>query len=430
MSVLIRIIGTFAVRAVSAFSGLAVAALVTNIYSLGKFGEFAFALMTVKAIGAFAIFSLDSLLLRTLLRRETRRDSKLELRLIKECSGIADAISFMVTLFTASISIICFVFSSQPDFWLAMFLLSPIIIAQNTAANQATLLRNSRRDAESQLVALGIPAILTAVILAFAIPLSSPPELLPEIASIVAAFSAVAYGTILTKLVPFRHLQFGFARLRQKRFRVLGYSGAVHTANVMNIISSWYGPALLSVTSTFEVVGIFRVLQQVAQAFHLISISVEVPFSTEIAKAHLARDIAGLRKLLCQSQYVIGFGGLVIAAVLAATPSWVYQLFGIDMTVHFATFFLLVALLVLRLFAGASQSALNLMDSAPSLIRASAWSLALAAVMQTALIPFFGLTGATVALGAQHLLVGWTAYFFLREDLKKRDEVYRQRTWT
>lgn len=415
-----RIAGTFVIRGAAAGSSLVMAALVINLYSLEKFGELSFALLTVRIIAAFSLFSLDSLLLRTLLRCEGRDVGKLRLRLIRECTGLAEAVSLLAFICVLAMGALMTTLTGGEDFWLSMLVLSPIMLMQNSIASHASLLRERRRDALSQLVVAGIPSVLPILIVALAFLFGDPPRYLPEAAYLTASTIAAVTGMLVTGLVPLRNLGFGLSRLVKRRVRILSYSSAIHSANVMNHLSEWYGPALLSATNSFAVVGLFRVFQQFALAFQLVSVSVEIPFSTEIAKAHIARNLEKLWALLRRSQFIIGSGGLAIAAVLLATPEFAYELLKIDLEQNGGLFFLLIGLLVFRLFAGASQSALVLMDSAPKLVRASTISLVLSAVIQTSLIPFFGLTGATLALGAQNILLGWTAYYFVRQDLLAR----------
>lgn len=414
-----RIASTLAVRTGSAIASLLLAAVLIRVYSLGRFGEFSFAFATVKTIAAFSLFSLDSLLLRMLVRQETISNPRMRVRVIAECAGAARALGLAGTMIIAVVAA-AFWRGESFGFWASILLLAPIIFLHGSTATQAALLRSTQRDAESQLVAFGVPAIAPVILITLGWMAGYTPILLPEISALVAHAAASLVGFLLTGVSPFAFLGGGLRQFSKKRLKIVQYSSSIHLANAMNYLSDWYGPMLISVFHSFESVGILRIFQQFGSAFGLASISLEIPFSTEIGRAHIQNQLEKLSKLLLVSQIAIGAFGIGIGAIISVSAETIFQFFEISFSDYRFYLFLILFFYVVALFAGASASALNIMDCAGRLVRASGIAMLLAIIVQSALIPFFGLIGAVLGIGLAISTRAFINYIFVRAEIRER----------
>jgi len=415
-----RVSSTFLVRGTAAIASLVLTAVVIRAYSLGKFGEFSFALMTAKLVAAFALFSLDSLLLRLLLRGEPEGYRTGRSNIVLETGGITIILSCIVALILMVAALIGIFASSSAGFWVSLLIMLPIIPLQNSLLIQASLLRFERRDALSQLFAVGVPTALPVPIIGLAWLAGYTLPYLPEF-TVVACY-VIAFVASVAKggAQPFRRIGPSVIGLWRGKWRILRYSSAVHSANMMNYVSDWYGTMLIAVTQSMEVTGALRVIQQFGSAFHLVSISVEIPLSTEIARAHVTRNFAKMKRYLLRSQVVLtGIGGVLTLMVIVASET-ILRLFEAYSDQTRLALILFVVLLGAKFLTGAAASALNLMDATRRLMRASAYALAITIALQSFLVPLFGIVGAAAALGAGVLARGATNYMFVRRELKER----------
>lgn len=423
-----RIAGTFVVRAASAGGSLLFAAAVIQLYSLEKFGQFALALATVRFLGVIGMFSLDSLLLRLLLRVQSRGATHLYQRLVTQCSGFAMVISVVVLVGLAVVALGGVVVGDEQPFWLSLLLLSPLVLGQNIANIQSAWLRLERRDLESQLVVVGIAIVLPLILIAGLFLTTSRPAYLPEIAMVAGMAAAVLFGWRQTGIAPLRGLRAGLANFSERRLRVLRYSSAVHSANVMNFFTEWYAGFITAVTQSFEVVGVLRVFQQFGKAVHLVSHSVELPFSTEIANAHIRRDPVEIHRRLVQSQMILGAAGIGLVLAIFIAKDLIFKMYELDSDAITFAFYLYIGLVAARLLAGASASALNIMNTTPQLLKASQISIVVGVALLSGMVPFFGLLGAAIALGLQVVTQAAINYYFVltvlraeRRDAAERD---------
>lgn len=406
-------------RGVSALSSLLLAAVIIQLYGLQKFGEFSLALVTIRLVGVFGMFSLDSLLLRLLLRLQVRGGKQLKSRLIGDCNGFAmlsSLLAFVVVIAVSLTSGACLGFGG---FWLSLIGLSPLIVMQNMANIQSAILRSKRHDFESQLVVVGIPIIVPLLVCSVFLTNDWRPYYLAEVAMVAGMVLAVVYGRFLTMISLFTGVTGAFSKLAGKRRRLLIYSSAVHSANVMNFFTEWYSGFLVALTQSFEVVGVLRVFQQFGKAVHLISHSVELPFSTEIANAHIERDGSLIRRRLVQSQVILGAAGIIFFLLVLLVRDFAFEIYDLDGDQVKLAFFIFMGLTVSRLFAGASASALNIMDATPLLIKASQLSILIGVALLSAMVPFLGLEGASLALGLQTLIQSSINYYFMRIALNR-----------
>ena len=414
-----RIAGTFIVRALAAAGSLALAALLVRAYSLGKFGEFSFAYTSVRLVGAMCLFSLDSLLLRVLLRGQ-ERGGRLAGSAVAATAGLARIVAIAGFVLVAVLAVTMQQWRGADGFWTSLALLSPIVVLQGSAALQASILRAQRRDAWSQAITFTLPAVLPLAVVGTGWAGGSLPPFLPEIAVLAAHIVAVAIGWRLTGLGPLTHAMNGARRFAQRRLKVLRYSGAIHGANVMNYAADWYSALLITLFASFEVTGVLRILQQFGAAFGLLAVSLEVPFSSEIARAHIARKWSEVKRLLRLSQAGLAAIGAVLAAAIVAGSDLIFALFDLPPEPYRLPLFVLVGCYVLVLATGAAASALNIMDCTARLVRSSAIALVLAFVLQTALVPFFGLTGAVLGIGLTVLAKAGVNYLSVRAELRSR----------
>ena len=416
----VRIAGTFAVRACAALASLAFAAVLVRAYSLEKFGEFSFAYTSVRLVGVLCLFSLDTLMLRLLLRAQERPAPAAQERIVTACAGTARVLALAGFALTALVAATILAAGGRPGFWMSVLLLAPVVVLQVAAALQVALLRAERRDASSQSVAYGIAAVAPLSIVAGAWAIGSMPAYLPEISVLIGNALAVLAGYVLTGLGPLRHLASGLALFARRRVRVLRLSSAVHAANLINFASDWYGALLITVFQSFEAAGVLRIFQQLGSAFGLVSVSLEVPFSTEIARAHIQRRVDALRRLLRQSQWLLGLGGAVLAGAIVLGADLIFALFGLPADPYRPALYLLVGCYGAALLAGAAASALHIMNCTRRLVRASAVSFVLAAALQSVLVPFFGLTGAVAGIGLAVAGKALVNYLSVRAELSRR----------
>lgn len=418
MKLVKRIAGTFVVRAASAGGSLLFAAAIIQLYSLEKFGQFALALATVRLLGVAGMFSLDSLLLRLLLRLQSRGATHLYPRLITQCSGFALVISGVVLIVLAMVALGGVLVGDEQPFWISLLLLSPLVLGQNIANIQSAWLRLERRDLESQLVVVGIPIVLPLILVAGLFLLPNRPDNLPEIAMVAGMAAAILYGWLQTGIAPQRGLRTGLSNFTERRLRVLRYSSAVHSANVMNFFTEWYAGFITAVTQSFEVVGVLRVFQQFGKAVHLVSHSVELPFATEIANAHIRRDPDEIHRRLVQSQMILGAAGVGLVLAIFIAKDLIFAMYELDSGAISFAFYLYISLVAARLLGGASASALNIMDTTPQLLKASRISIVVGVALLSAMVPFFGLLGAAIALGLQVVTQAAINYYFVLTVLR------------
>lgn len=414
-----RISGTFVVRGFAAFGSLALAAAIIRIFSLDRFGEYGFSLATARLIAPLALFSLDTMLLRMLLRMRTRGIDNLRERILTETAGpsvILSLASFTVVLVS---SLALYVFAGGNSFWISLALTSPIILLQNMTLMQAAILRSDKRDYESQLVSMALPTFVALALVSLGWLIDSPPIYLPELATLlgmvlgaVLGWRFTGYGSLLEQLRSARSCSF-------QRLRLMRYASGIHVANIMNYVTEWYGGFILAATQTFAAVGAIRVYQQFARAVMLVASSVEMPFATELAQSYMKRDVASIWRMLFLSQIILGLAGISLFAGFYFFSHIIFEIYDLDFETVSTSFFIFIGLVCSRLLNGAASSALAVMDSKTELIKASFYSLVVGLVLLTALVPYFGLNGAAIALGLQFLLQGAIYYAYLIVALRR-----------
>lgn len=414
-----RIAGTFLVRGLVAVAALATAAMIIRGYSLHVFGEYSFSIATVRLISAFSTFSLDSLLLRVLLRSDQRSNSVVVERVERECVGFGMLIAIAAMTLTASLAAGMMMANPGASFWLSLLILSPIVPLQTAAALQAARLRADRRDTAAQMLTVGIAGLLPLPFLALPLLSSFSLRYLPEASALLAYVVAAAIGKRWIGNAFRGHLRHCISGPLRGRLRVVRYSWAIHSANMMNYLTEWYGGMLLSLTQSFAVVGVLRIFQQFGQIFALVSISIEAPLATEIAKAQVRRDFRRVSMLLHASQLALGLLGLAIFGCIALTSDLIFAFFEMDPKAHAAAFLVFILLQTAKMFTGAAASALNMMNGAHRLIRASAIALVVGLLLQSALIPFFGLLGATIGIGVVVLVRGLANLHYVRKSIRQ-----------
>ena len=414
-----RIAGTFLVRASAAAGSLALAALMVRAYSLGRFGEFSFLYTSVRLVGTFCLFSLDTLLLRMMLRAQ-ERGNRVRSGPVEATAGLAQALA--LAGFGAIVAT-SFLFRSIPalaDLSVSLLLLSPVALLQPVASMQASLLRAARREAWSQAVLFTIPALLPVAILAIAWSMDALPQHLPELAVLAAHLCAVSIGWALTGLAPLSNLAAGMRRFLGGRLAALRYSAALHAANIMNFATDWYGALLVTLFASFEATGVLRIFQQFAAAFGLLAVSLEVPFSAEIARHHIARRWDDVLRLLVRSQWLLGLLGLALIGAIALFSDLIFGFFALPADRYRGTLLLLLVFYEIVLMTGAAASALALMNCTRRLVRASGIALALAIILQSVLVPGLGLTGAVLGMGLAVSAKAIVNYASVRAEIRTR----------
>ena len=419
----VRIAGTFVVRASAAAASLALAAILVRAYSLEKFGEFSFAYTSVRLVGVFCLFSLDTLMLRLLLRSEQREDAGAVQRLIAACSGTARVLSLGGFLFVTLVAGAVLWAGGRETFWTSILLLSPVVALQAAAALQAALLRAKRRDAWSQGVSYTIAAVVPLALVLGGWAVNATPQYLPEIAVIAGQGAAVACGFALTGLGPWRHLREGIALFARRRLRILRYSSAVHAANLMNHASDWFGALLITIFQSFEAAGVLRIFQQLGSAFGLVGVSLEIPFSTEIARAHIRRRVADLKRLMSQSQVALGIIGALMGGAILIAADLIFALFDLPAAPYRGALLVLIGCYGIVMLTGAAASALHIMDCTRRLVRASTLSFAIAVALQSLLVPFYGVTGAVLGIGLAVAAKAVVNLLSVRAELRARTSI-------
>ena len=420
MLILRRISATLLVRGMSAVASLGLAALVTTVYSLAVFGAFSFALMTVKMVAAIALFSIHSVLLKLLLRGELGQDRRARPAVVRECGGMATLFSLMAMVVVIAVALGAMELGASGDFWLSLALTAPIIPLQNITNVQAVVLRAERRDATSQVLLIGLPTILPPLVVGAGALAGQTPRFLPEVAATGALLVAALAGVVLSRTAPFLHLSAGARALLGRRHRIVRHAWAPHLANMMNYLSDWYGSMLLAATQSMEMTGALRIIQQFGAMFQLMITSVENPLSTEIGRAHRNRDYPAARRFLRHSQLLLGGAGWALALMAALLSGPILSAFKADLPQVQLALIVFLAFQAGRTLTGASGSALFLMDATSLLVRAATISLVLAAVLQSALVPFLGIVGAAAGLGAGMMARAVITYLFVQRELSRR----------
>ena len=418
MSVAKRVTGTFLVRGSAALASLLLAALLVRVFSLEKFGQYSFALMSVRLAAALCLFSLDSLLLRMLMRN-SQRQGTLQKTIARDCMGNAQAIGLAGSAVAAAIAT-GGVLVDGSAFWRSLLIFSPVVTLHGVVSLQAGVLRAERRDVAAQWVLVGIVALMPLALISLAALSGWAPEFLPEIAILVSYVVAAFAGIGLSGYFPVVHAAKGARNLLMGRIATLRYSSAIHGANVMNYITDWYVQFLVSGTQSFEAVGILRIFQQFTAALALAAQSIEIPFSTEIAQAHIARSHDRLRKLLLTSQLILGSAAVVALLAIFLLSPFILSFFDIDGARNSWLLFLLVAFYAVVLCTGASASALNLMECTGKLVRASFIAMVLAMAVSSIAIPTLGLLGAVIGLGSAVALRALINLYYVRTELRTK----------
>jgi len=266
---------------------------------------------------------------------------------------------------------------------------------------------------------MAVPTFVALALVALGWLLEAPPRYLPEIATL--------FGMVLGAVLGwwFTGYGWGAAQLRSvrkfspRRLRLLRYATGIHAANIMNYMTEWYGGFLLATTQTFAAVGAIRVYQQFARAVMLVASSVEMPLAIDLAQSYMRRDVTAIWRLLFLSQIMLGLAGIGLFIGFYLFSHIIFELYDLDFETVSTSFFIFIGLMCSRLLNGAASSALAVMDSKTELIKASFLSLIVGLVLLTALVPYFGLNGAALALGLQFMLQGAINYVFLIVAVRK-----------
>lgn len=416
-----RITGTFLVRGTSAVFSLASAAVLVRIFGVERFGVYAFALLSARLVAAFSLFSLDSLKLRILLRSES--SGKLHVgRAMRESTLYASTFStasFLILL-VACAAVLLSPYSTP--FWLSLAALSPAVILLNSTAMHCATLRAERRDVSAQLLSVAFPAVIPPLLIVGWNLVHKPPSMLPELAMLGALAAASITARWLTKDQSKASAKARVKLLINGPRRMVYYSSKVQFANIANYLTDWFAFLILSVFGSFSDIGVMRIFQQFGQAFDLLTASVEVPISTEIAKAHARGDRARIASLLTKSQIGLALAGAVTATAMAVLSPRIFPLFHITLNeVTFNAFCIFLLCYVAKLSTGAAASSLNLMDTLQELVRASLLGLGIGFVLQVALTPSFGLFGAASAAGLAIASRAFICLYFVRRAIRNMD---------
>jgi O-antigen/teichoic acid export membrane protein len=215
--------------------------------------------------------------------------------------------------------------------------------------------------------------------------------------------------------IPERSLRNGLTLMKSRRMRFLRAAMPIQIANMANYLSDWAIVWLLMLTASLPDVAAYRVISQIGTLFMLLSIGIEVPYSTAIAGAHASGTQDLVRRLFRQSRILLLLMGLPLIVALIIFPGELLALFEVrSASAHYALL-LVTAGHAFRLSAGASASSLVVLNGHRALVRSSLLALAISAVLALCLAPWFGLIGAALASG-----LGMTARSWLNLLATKR----------
>ncbi|MDA7788021.1 hypothetical protein N8940_02175 [Sphingomonadaceae bacterium] len=404
---------TVTIKGAAAASSLLSTAVIIRLYGLELFGVFSFALLTVRLLGTFSSFGLESLLLVNLLKRAGRQHTALSL-VSAACIGYAHIISGAITILTLVVSSMFYILGYS-TFFKSIIILLPIILLQTTTGLQASILRSRRCDFSAQLVLLGLPSLVPAsILIVLSFIFNQQPEFLPEFSFVAGSVIGCLVGFLLTGVHPGSNGSFAFTSILKAKFQILRRSAAIHLANIANYSADFYVTIFVSWFGSFEMVGALRVFRQIGSSFQMLSNAIEIPFSTELAHANFTQNRMKVFRLLRLSQLIIGSIGFGTLAIIGLFYGELFAFLDVNQTGLVGPLFCYLLFVALSMTSGAASGALVILNCPKELARSSALSLLASALITTVSIPFLGLYGASLALGAATLTRATLNYLSVR----------------
>jgi O-antigen/teichoic acid export membrane protein len=169
-------------------------------------------------------------------------------------------------------------------------------------------------------------------------------------------------------------------------------------------LMQWGNVLVLGVLVTKEEVGLYAAAERLATAQYFIFSVVVVAFANRQSTLHYQRDTEGFRITTNRTAFLSTIGALPIALVLIVKPEWAFSLFGEEFYGGENTLRLLSLAYLVMTLVGNSGYSLMVSGHERQLRNITLLGAASLVAMDLLLIPFFGATGAAMAVLFAYLL--------------------------
>lgn len=407
-----RIITSLGIRGTSAVFAFLLSFFLIRLGSPARLGSFSVGLLTSQLVAAFCLFGMDSMLLRLLVRASSRNNELYVTIYKREAYGLGSLMATSGTVLTALAGIVLTV--ARPDLadvGASLLRIAPAVYLSCMCQLSSAMLRSWGHDARSQLVYMTLPSIVAVVGLlsanAVGFDVTDDVEYLYDLGALLSFLVAKHWvpHPVLRAFVD------GFRLVHSRRRRFIHVSAPIQLANIANYLTDWLAIAVLSLTAPLSAVAALRVINQISALFQLLATGFEVPLSSAISMAHLKGDKPRLDRLMRRARETMLLATSPLSVGLLLLPNLYLGLFKVEGWSTSWALRLLVLAQIVRLWTGASASALNVLNGQRELIRASALGLVSSALFVIALTPWLGLLGA--AIGASLALVSRSLLNFI-----------------
>jgi O-antigen/teichoic acid export membrane protein len=411
-SLLSKIASVAAIRGASAIFAFLLSWMIVHFRSLDALGSFSFALVTVQLVGALALLGIDSLLLRLMIKALSAGKSRLAVKYVNEAFAAATLMAIPGILLCWAIAGAVMIFR-ESLYWAgeSLIIMAPVVLCTAISKVSAGRMRGHGQVTLSQVIDGTLPSFIALAGLLISNWMGVKTFLVPVYYVLGAAISA-GIGLFLIRN-DLRGLRFIYRPGTIGRsLRFTRASLPIQYANVANYLTDWTATAALAIWLPLSAVAIYRVISQIGMVFVLVVTAFEIPVSTAVSAAHLARDLPRLRQVITSTRWLmIATAAVPIAAVfIFAGP--ILQLFfklGNDTAILCLRIILIGQ--IVNVVTGPVGSALVMMGGARQLVRIS-WTVLIVMVLSTAVMtPWQGVVGVCIAaafsLSLRNLMNYW-----------------------
>jgi O-antigen/teichoic acid export membrane protein len=382
--------------------------LLSRALGAAGYGQYAFIMAVLGILGSIATFGMPSVLTREVAALRARHDN----------AGLKGLVLFSLLfgLFASSISVAVYILlqaspealsgraSIRADYLAAALLIPLWVLVGNLGGIQQGL----KRIVAAQLPAGVIqPLALLLFLVAAYWALENTLTVAQAVTlTAVAGALALAAGAILTLLALRRQVRMrGGLSLHCRRWLAAGFSISLLT--ILNAVSAHADIMLLGWLAGPEATGLFHVATRNAHLLTSLSVALIIPLGPLVAELHAEGDRAALQRVVRRSTRVVFFLTMPAALAMIVAGQFYLELFGAGFAAaHLALAILAVAQLV-NVGAGPVQMLLIMTGHQARIIPAMSCSVLANIVLNLALVPTFGATGAACATAFSIVL--WNA---------------------
>ena len=395
--------GTLGLRVFHSGLRLVISLALARILGAAGYGAYSFALTCVGVLSVPALLGFDSLLVREVASYRARAQWGLLRGLLRRANQLALAASIALALAGAGAAwVLATHFEPQMVMTFSVGLLAlPFLTLMRT--KQATLV-GLQNVVAGQVPETLVQPVLFAILLGIVAILPVEPANAPTVVGLYGASAVVA---LLTAVAILREAQPGEISQAHPEYSLRAWMRSARAfimVSSLNVLGTSLGIIMLGLMKGAEATGVFGIANAAAALIALPLVAINAPLAPAVSAVFSEGNKVELQRLATKAARGAFLLCLPLALVYILFGKWVLWLFGEEFTAGYMALMILSIGQVINAGMGSVGLLLNMTGHERDVALGLAIAVAFNVIVNLALIPDWGVTGAAVGAAANVVL--------------------------